>query len=260
MPDIHPTAEVRAGAELAEGVRIEAGALVEAGCVIGTGTVVGRNSVIWEGTRIGSDNRIFPFCSLGGEPQDKKYQGEETPLVIGDGNTIREYCFINRGTAASGETRIGDRNWVMAYVHFAHDCVLGDDTVIANACQFAGHVSIGDRAVIGGGTLVHQFCRVGRGAIIGGGEKIRMDIPPWVTVARDTVAINREGLRRWGATEAAVRTMQAAHKVLYRSGASVQEATERLRAQEGAAQEPLADWLEFLQLPELRLIRPHEPR
>lgn len=255
-PNIHPAAEVHASAQLGAGVRVEAGAVVEEGCTIGRDTVIGRHSIIWRNTVLGAGNRIFPFCSLGGEPQDKKYRGEDAPLVIGDGNTIREYCFINQGTAASGETRIGNGNWIMAYVHVAHDCIIGNNAVIANAVQFAGHVEVGDGAIIGGGALFHQFRRIGAGAMVGGGESLRHDVPPYALVGEGVVSVNSEGMSRAGYDAQVVAAMRRAYKTLYREGLSLPEAAEAIAAMPEAKEGPLAQLAEFLQQPELHLLRP----
>lgn len=257
MPaDIHPSAEVHPGARLGSNVRVDAGAVVEDGCAIGDGCSIGRNTIVWAGTVLGEGNRIFPFCSIGGEPQDKKYAGEDAPLVIGSSNTIREYCFINKGTAASGATRIGSGNWIMAYVHAAHDCAIGDDNVIANAVQLAGHVTVGSRAVIGGGTLFHQFRRVGSGAMVGGGERIRHDVPPYALVAEGVVSVNREGMRRAQYSSEAISAVTAAYKMLYREGLPLAAAVEAIAAMPPVAGAPLDELLEFLRLPDMQLLRP----
>lgn len=272
MPVIHPAASVHASAELADDVRVEAGACVEAGVRLGEGSVVGRHSIIWRDTVIGRRNRIFPFCSLGGEPQDKKYAGEAAPLIIGDDNTVREYCFINKGTQANGETRIGDRNWIMGYVHIAHDCIFGNDITVSNCAQFAGHITVGDRAIIGGGVLVQQFLRIGGGAFIGGSEALRLEPPPWSYVGRGVVDVNDEGMKRNGFNEAQITAMHRAYRLLYRSDLPLQAAVEKIKAlpeaespssshqTEAALPSPLAELVEFLSAPELRLLRPRRSR
>ena len=253
---ISPAAHIDPSAQLGDGVTVAAGAVIEADCVIGSGTSIGRNSIIWRDTVLGSGNRVFPFCSLGGEPQDKKYTGEEAPLIIGDNNTFREYCFINKGTAANGETRIGSGNWIMAYVHAAHDCIIGDDNIIANAVQLAGHVTVGDRVVLGGGVLVHQFRRIGSGAMLGGGEHLRCDVPPYALAGEGVVSVNREGMRRYGVSAEVIQAMQRAYKILYRDGLALADAAAEIAAMPEAAQPPLAELYAFLQLPELNLLRP----
>lgn len=218
MTEIAAGAQVAKGAKLADNVAIGPGAIVEDDCEIGEGSSIGAYCVIWRGARIGKNNRIFPFCSLGGEPQDKKFKGEESRLIIGDNNTIREYCFFNRGTAGGGgETRIGNGNWIMGYVHLAHDCIVGDDAIIANGAQFAGHGEIGRGAVIGGGALFHQFRRVGAFAMVGGGERVRQDIPPFAMSGRGVVGVNAEGMRRAGYDADAVAGMKEAFRLLYSS-------------------------------------------
>ena len=192
MPQIAAGAQVSREAILADDVVVGPGAIVEGGCTVGGGSSIGAHSILWEGTRLGRGNRVFPFCSLGGEPQDKKYRGEKTALTVGDNNTIREYCFFNRGTVGGGgATKIGDNNWIMGYTHLAHDCVLGGGAIVANGAQFAGHVEVGDGAVIGGGALFHQFLRIGARAMVGGGEAVRQDIPPFAMSARGAVGSQR---------------------------------------------------------------------
>ena len=256
VANIHPTAMVSAAANLAADVRVGAGAVVEEGCDIGGGSVIGHYSTIWRDTVLGKNNRVFPYCSLGGEPQDKKYRGERAPLIIGDDNTIREYCFLNKGTAANGETRIGSRNWIMAYVHVAHDCVLGDDNIIANGAQLAGHVVIGNRTVVGGGVLFHQFRRVGDGAMIGGGERMRQDVPPYALCGEGVVSVNVEGMRRGGFDEDAIAAVRRAYRLLYRDGMPLAEAVMAMQKLALAEQSPLRELLDFIQLPDLKLLRP----
>lgn len=256
MPTIHPSADVHRDSHLAEDVTVGAGAVIEQHCRIGAGCVIGRHSIIWQGTQIGDNNRIFPFCSIGGEPQDKKYRGEAAPLIIGDDNTIREYCFINKGTDANGETRIGHRNWIMGYVHIAHDCILADDITIANTVQMAGHVVINRGATIGGGTLFHQFCRVGDNAMIGGGEAMRHDTPPFALYARGTIAVNGEGMRRNGYADGDIDAMQQAYRLLYRAGLPFEQARDNIAALPHGENSPLPVLTKFLQQANLNLIRP----
>ncbi|MBE8158504.1 MAG: acyl-ACP--UDP-N-acetylglucosamine O-acyltransferase, partial [Betaproteobacteria bacterium] len=229
MAKIAPGAQVSESARLAEDVAVGAGAVIEENCEIGAGSSIGAYSIIWRGTQIGRGNRIFPFCSLGGEPQDKKFRGEESALIIGDRNVIREYCFFNRGTAeGGGETRIGNDNWIMAYVHVAHDCRLEDGVVAVNGAQFAGHVAIGGGAVIGGGALFHQFRRVGAGAMVGGGERVRQDVPPFALAARGVVGVNAEGMRRAGFNKTAVARMKEAYRFLYHSDLPLAAARQKI--------------------------------
>ena len=180
MARIHPSALVDAKAQLGEDVDVAAYAVIGSNVRIDEGTRIGPHSVIEGHTTIGRDNRIFQFCSIGGAPQDKKYAGEPTRLVIGDGNTIREFCTLNTGTVQdAGVTRIGDDNWIMAYVHVAHDCQVGSHTIIANAVQLAGHVQLGDWAFLGGLSGVHQFVRVGAHAMTGFQTRLSQDLPPY---------------------------------------------------------------------------------
>ena len=178
MASIHPTAIVEPGAELDATVSIGEFSVVRAGVSIASGTTVGAHCVIEGRTRIGRDNRIFQFCSIGAAPQDKKYAGEPTELHIGDGNTIREFCTFNIGTVQdSGVTRLGSHNWVMAYVHIAHDCQVGNDTILANNATLAGHVHLGDHVFIGGLTGVHQFVKIGAHAMAGFSSAVTQDVP-----------------------------------------------------------------------------------
>ncbi|MCE2948930.1 MAG: acyl-ACP--UDP-N-acetylglucosamine O-acyltransferase [bacterium] len=238
---IHPTAIVEAGAELAEDVEVGPYALIGPGVRIGAGSSVGPHCVIRGLTDIGVGNRIFQFCSIGEVPQDKKYAGEPTRLVIGDRNTIREFCTFNCGTAQdAGVTRIGSDNWIMAYVHVAHDCVIGDRVIIANSSQLAGHVCIGDHAILGGFTGVHQFCSIGAHCITSVGSVVLQDIAPFVMAAGNPAepkGINSEGLRRRGHDAATVQAVKRAYRTLYRSGLPLEEARAELERQ--AAEVPL---------------------
>ena len=199
---IHATAIVDPKAEIAPDVEIGAYSVIGPDVRIGSGTRIGAHVVIQGPTTIGRNNRIFHFCSLGEEPQDKKYAGEPTTLEIGDGNTIREYCTFNRGTIQdAGATRIGNDNWVMAYVHIAHDCQIGNNTIFANNSSLAGHVVVHDYAILGGFTLIHQFCKIGSHVITAVGSVVFKDIPPYVTAAGYDAkphGINSEGLKRRG--------------------------------------------------------------
>lgn len=228
MPGIHPTAIVHAGARLGADVEIGAYSLVGEHVEIGDGTRIGAHVILTGHTRIGRGNRVFQFCSIGEEPQDKKYAGEPTRLEIGDHNVIREFCTINTGTVQdAGVTRIGHHNWIMAYVHIAHDCVVGDHTIFANNATLAGHVHIGDYAILGGFTGVHQFCRIGAHVITGIASVVRQDVPPFLTVAGNPLAphgINSEGLKRRGFSAEALAGLKRAYKTLYKSGLTLAEA------------------------------------
>jgi UDP-N-acetylglucosamine acyltransferase len=246
---IHPTAIVEAGARLGDNVEIGAYSLIGPHVEIGAGSRIGPHCVITGHTRLGRNNRVFQFCSLGGAPQDKKYADEPTRLEIGDDNTIREFCTFNLGTAQdAGVTRIGDRNWIMAYVHIAHDCVVGNDTIFANNATLAGHVTVGDFAILGGFTGVHQFCRIGAHCMIGIAAVIRQDVPPFLTIAGNPAApfgINSEGLKRRGYDSDALAALKRAYKTLYKSGLPLAEAQAAIAAEAHAqpALQALADFL-----------------
>lgn len=232
---IDPRAAVDPAAELADDVTIGPFAVVGPQVRISAGTVVGAHAVIQGPTRIGRDNQIHAFASVGTDPQDKKYAGEKSRLEIGDGNTIREFVTINRGTAGGGGvTRIGDDNWIMAYVHIAHDCLIGSHTIFANNATLAGHVAVQDHAILGGFTLVHQFCRLGAHCFTAMGSAINRDVPPFVMVAGHMATprgINTEGLRRRGFSSQRLAAIRRAYKTLYRSGLRLEEARERLGAE-----------------------------
>jgi UDP-N-acetylglucosamine acyltransferase len=202
---------------------------------IGAGTTVGPHVVITGHTRIGKNNRIFQFCSLGEVPQDKKYAGEPTRLEIGDNNVIRECCTFNIGTVQDvGVTRMGNDNWVMAYVHVAHDCQVGNNVIFANSTQLAGHVVIDDYAILGGFTGVHQFCQIGAHVMTAVGTVLLHDIPPYVKVSGSPAAphgINSEGLKRRGFSSDALAGIKRAYKTLYRSGLTLEEAKVQLSEQ-----------------------------
>ncbi|MBP8298149.1 MAG: acyl-ACP--UDP-N-acetylglucosamine O-acyltransferase [Burkholderiales bacterium] len=258
MPDIHPTAIVEAGAALAAGVRVGAWSTIGANVTIGAGTTIAEHVVIRGRTRIGAGNRIFQFNSIGDAPQDKKYAGEPTELVIGEGNTIREFCTLNTGTVQDqGVTRIGDRNWIMAYVHVAHDCVIGDDTVLANGVTLAGHVRVGDFTILGGFTAVHQHCRIGAHCMLGGGSIVLQDVPPYVMANGNSASphgVNSEGLKRRGFTAEAIAAIRRAYKTLYKSGLLLEQAKAQLAA-EAAAQTELLPLVELLAAPGRGIIR-----
>jgi len=238
---IHPTALIDPAAELAEDVSVGPYSVIEANVTIGAGTDIGPHVVIKGTTRIGSQNRIFQFASIGEEPQDKKYAGEPTSLEIGDRNTIREFVTINRGTAQDdGVTRLGDDNWIMAYVHIAHDCRIGNETIFANNASLAGHVSVGDYAILGGFTLVHQFCSIGAYSLTAFGSGISKDVPPFVTVGGTPArahGLNMEGLRRRGFPEESRKALRRAYRTLYRESLSLQDALAALREQAASSAE-----------------------
>jgi UDP-N-acetylglucosamine acyltransferase len=258
VPDIHPTAIVAAGAKLAADVRIGAYSIIGGEVEIGPGTTLAEYVVVRGRTRIGATNRIFQFNSIGDAPQDKKYAGEPTELVIGDGNMIREFCTINTGTVQDrGVTRIGHRNWIMAYVHVAHDCVVGDDTVLANGVTLAGHVCVGDFTILGGFTAVHQHCRIGAHCMLGGGSIVLQDVPPYVMASGNSASphgVNAEGLKRRGFSADAIAAIRRAYKTLYKSGLLFDEARMQLTVQ-SAVHPELLPLVEFLAAPSRGIIR-----
>jgi len=230
---IDPRAIIDPTALLADGVSIGPFSVIGAGVEIGANTWVGPHVVINGPTRIGRDNRIYQFASIGEAPQDKKYAGEPTRLEIGDRNLIREYCTINRGTVqGGGVTRIGDDNWIMAYVHIAHDCIIGNQTIFANCASLAGHVSVGDYVILGGFTIVHQFCALGAYSFCAMGSAISKDVPPYVMVSGHMAkphGINSEGLKRQGFDAASLRAIREAYKLIYKSKLTMVQALEQLR-------------------------------
>lgn len=229
---IHPSAIIHPGARLGAKVSIGAYSIVGEHVEIGDDTRIGPHVVIEGRTRIGRNNRVFQFCSLGAAPQDKKYANEPTRLEIGDGNTIREFCTLNCGTAQdAGVTRLGHDNWIMAYVHLAHDCQIGDHTIFANSAQLAGHVHVGDHAILGGFTGVHQFVRIGAHSFTAIATVLVHDLPPYVMAAGDTAkpyGINVEGLRRRGFSADALAAIKRAYKTLYKSGLTLDQAKAQL--------------------------------
>jgi len=228
MARIHPTALVDPAAVLAEDVTVSAYAIVGPKVRIGPGTVLHPYVQVTGQTSIGAHNEFHPHCVIGGPPQDKKYKGEATSLEIGDHNTFRECCTVNLGTVQDiGTTRIGHHNWIMAYVHIAHDCQIGSHTIMANATQLAGHVAVGDWAILGGITGVHQFVKIGAHAMTGAGTTLLQDLPPYVMATGNPAAahgINSEGLRRRGFSEAQIKALRRAYKTVYKSGQTLAEA------------------------------------
>ncbi|MES2406308.1 MAG: acyl-ACP--UDP-N-acetylglucosamine O-acyltransferase [Pseudomonadota bacterium] len=232
---IHSTAIIHPGAQLGNNVSIGPYAVIGEHVVIGDDTTVGAHTVINGHTLIGRENHIFQFNSIGEIPQDKKYAGEPTRLEIGDRNIIREFCTLNLGTVQdTGVTRVGNDNWIMAYVHLAHDCQVGNNTTFSNNASLAGHVSVGDFATLGGFTGVHQFCKIGAHVMTGISSVVFKDIPPYITAAGHPATphgINAEGLRRRGFTAAALAGLKRAYKTLYREGLTFSEAQQRLAEQ-----------------------------
>ena len=226
---IDPTARVHPDAKLAPDVEVGPYAVIGPQVQIGAGSVIGPHAVITGNTRIGRNNRIFQFASIGEIPQDKKYHlGDDTRLEIGDGNTIREFCTINVGTAGGGGlTRLGDDNWLMANVHIAHDCIVGSHTIFANSASLAGHVTVEDYVILGGFALVHQFCALGAHSFLGATALVLKDVPPFVMADGNSArprGINTEGLRRRGFSADDMAAIRNAYKTLYRCGLRLQEA------------------------------------
>jgi UDP-N-acetylglucosamine acyltransferase len=255
---IHPTAIIHSNARLGEGVRVGPYSIIGEHVEIGERTSIGPHVVITGHTRIGRDNRIYQFCSLGEAPQDKKYAGEPTRLEIGDRNTLREFCTFNIGTAQdAGVTRIGSDNWIMAYVHIAHDCQVGDRTIFANNSQLAGHVHVDDWAILGGYTGVHQFCRVGSHTMTAVGTVVLQDVPPYVMAAGNSASpygINVEGLKRRGFSPDALLALKRAYRTLYKSGLMLEEARAKL-AEDAKTHPEVQPILDFLAVSRRGIIR-----
>ena len=234
MASIHPTAIVDAGAELHDSVTVGPYTVVGPHVKVGAGTWIGPHCVVEGHTTIGQDNRIFQFASVGAINQDKKYKGEPCELVIGDRNTIREFTTFHIGTVQGGGiTRVGDDNWLMAYTHVAHDCIVGNNTVFANNAQLAGHVVVQDWVILGGFTNVHQFCHIGAHGMTALGTVLLANQPPFVMSEGQPAkarSMNFEGLRRRGFSAARVSAVKAMHKALYRDGLTLEQAAQRIAA------------------------------
>jgi UDP-N-acetylglucosamine acyltransferase len=245
MSAIHASALVSPGAELDSTVSVGPYAVIGAGVRIGAGTTVAAHAVIEGPTTIGRDNRIYAHAVLGGEPQDMKYRGEPTALVIGDRNTIREFCTFSRGTAQDGGvTRVGDDNWIMAYVHLAHDVQVGSHTILANNATLAGHVHIGDWVIVGGLTGVHQFCKIGAHAMTGFQSHVSQDVPPFMMAAGHPLSVsgfNVEGLRRRGFSKERIAQVKQMHRLLYRDGLTLDAARAAIDALRGTVEGGDAD-------------------
>jgi UDP-N-acetylglucosamine acyltransferase len=247
MSLIHPTAIIDPRAKLGANVSVGAYTVIDGDVEIGDNTTIGHHAVLTGHTTIGHNNRLFHFVSIGEANQDKKYLGEPTRLVIGNNNTIREYCSLNRGTVQDkGVTTIGDNNWLMAYTHVAHDCIVGSNTTIANCTQLAGHVEVGDWATLGGFTGVHQFVKIGAHVMCGVSSVVLMDIPPYVTCGGQPLAavgINSEGLKRRGFSTEAIANVKRAYKILYRNGLSFADAKAALMNESSPEIQTLAGFL-----------------
>ena len=258
---IHPTALVDASAKLGANVSVGPYAVIGAEVEIGDGTTIGPHAVIQGPTRIGRDNRIWQFASVGAEPQDKKFRGERSELVIGDRITIREFVTINRGTGGgAGATRVGDDNWLLAYTHIAHDCHVGSHCVFSNNATLAGHVEIGDHVILSGFAGVHQFCRVGEHAFIGMGVLLTGDVPPFLMIATDADVqgrprgINSEGLKRRGFSPERIAAIKRAYKTLYVAKLPFEEA--RVELARAAQEAPdVGRMLDFIERGQRSLMR-----
>ncbi len=232
---IHPTAVIASDARIAEDVEIGPYSIVGPSVTIGRNTVIGPHVVIESHTDIGEGNRIFQFASIGGIPQDLKYRGEETRVVIGNHNIIKEFVTINRSTVSDiGVTILGDRNLIMAYCHIAHNCKLGNHVIMANATNLAGHIHVEDWAIIGGMSGVHQFIRIGAHAFVGGASAVAQDVPPFITVSGNRArpyGLNLVGLKRRGFSEPSIKALRESYRLVYRSSLRLVEATARIRAE-----------------------------
>jgi len=258
-PLIHPTAVIDPSATLAADVRVGAFCLIGADVEIGAGTEIGPHCSIHGPTRIGRNNRFIGHAAIGGEPQDKKYKGERTELVIGDDNVIREFVTINRGTAGGGGiTTVGNDNWMLAYTHVAHDCHVGDHCVFSNNTTLAGHVTVGDYVIISGFAGAHQFCRIGAHAFLGMGALTNGDVPPFTMVGSDSLGrprgINSEGLKRRGFDAERIASIKRAYRTLYVAGLPLAEAKVQL-AEQAAHSADVKDMLDFIEHAERPLLR-----
>lgn len=259
---IHPSAIVHPQANLDPSVEVGPFAVIGPHVSIGANTQIGPHCIVEGHTTIGEDNRFYAGVAVGGHPQDKKYAGEPTRLVIGDRNTIREYCTLNTGTTQDeGITRVGNDNWIMAYVHIAHDVVVGNHCILANAVQIAGHVHLGDWVIIGGMSGIHQFCKIGSHAMAGMNSSLSQDVPPFVLAGGNPCAahgINVEGLKRRGFSKEEIQTIRRVFKTVYREGHTLEEAKKQLAAMceggvAGAAYVEL--WLKFFDVSSRGIVR-----
>ncbi|MDX3935098.1 acyl-ACP--UDP-N-acetylglucosamine O-acyltransferase [Stenotrophomonas sp.] len=258
-PLIHPTAVIDPSATLAADVRVGAFCLIGADVEIGAGTEIGPHCSIHGPTRIGRNNRFIGHAAIGGEPQDKKYKGERTELVIGDDNVIREFVTINRGTVGGGGiTTVGNDNWMLAYTHVAHDCHVGDHCVFSNNTTLAGHVTVGDYVIISGFAGAHQFCRIGAHAFLGMGALTNGDVPPFTMVGSDSLGrprgINSEGLKRRGFDAERIASIKRAYRTLYVAGLPLAEAKVQL-AEQATHSADVKDLLDFIESAERPLLR-----
>ena len=257
-PGIHPSAWIDPAARLGANVQVGPFTSIGAEVEIGEGTVIGAHCSITGPTRIGRDNHIVGHAAIGGDPQDKKFGGERTELVIGDRNTIREFTTLNRGTGEGGGTRIGNDNWLLAYTHIAHDCQVGNHCVFSNNSTLAGHVEIGDWVIMSGFAGIHQFCRIGAHAFIGMGALVNGDVPPYLLVASEDYGrprgINSEGLKRRGFDADRIAAIKRAYRAVYLAGGSLADARQRL-AEIAAESGDVREFLDFIERGERPLAR-----
>ncbi|AEB10529.1 acyl-ACP--UDP-N-acetylglucosamine O-acyltransferase [Desulfobacca acetoxidans] len=250
MPDVHSSAIVHSDAQLAAGVSVGPYSIIDANVVIGADTKVGPHVVIRPYTTIGERCNIFQFAVIGEIPQDLKFQGEETRLVIGNDNTIREFATLHRGTAGGGGlTQVGDGNLLMAYTHVAHDCSVGNHVIMSNAATLAGHISVDDHAIIGGLSAIHQFCQIGAYAFVGGCSAVARDIPPFCMAIGNRakiVGLNLVGLKRHGFTSATLEALKSAYEILFASGLTLKEGIVQVR-QRFPAEPAIHKMLQFLE-------------
>ncbi|TDR19470.1 acyl-ACP--UDP-N-acetylglucosamine O-acyltransferase [Marinicella litoralis] len=255
---IHPTAIIDPNAVIGKNVKIGPYCIIENHTEIGDDCVLKSHVVVANHTKIGTGNTIYPFASIGEDPQDKKFADEPTQLIVGDNNTIREYVTINRGTVDDeGITRVGSDNWIMAYVHIAHDCVLGDHTILANCSSLAGHVHVDDYAILGGFTKLHQFCRVGAHAFSAMDSGFQKDLPPFVMAQGNPAkprAINFEGLKRRGFSKERIAAIKAAYRTLYKSDLKLEQAMNELE-QMATESEDVKMMVDFIQKSSRSIIR-----
>ena len=258
--DIHPTAIIHQEAILHKKVKIGAYSVIGKSVEVGEGTEIGNHVNITGYTKIGKSNKIFHSSSIGEQPQDMKYKNQETYLEIGDRNTIREFCTINTGTVEGNKkTKIGNDNWIMAYVHIAHDCIVKNNIVIANSATLAGHVEVDDHVVLGGLTAIHQFCKIGQHSITMGGTLLSQDVPPYVrAVSKGGMAfpngINSEGLKRRGFTSKAISDIKNGYKIIYMRNNSIDEAKKELAKLEVSSSE-VGEYIDFIERSNRGLIR-----
>ena len=259
MTTIHETAIIDSSVELGLGVEVGPYTVIQGDVTIGDHCVIGPHVVISGKTTLGAHNKIFQFASVGEDPQDKKYAGEPTQLVVGDHNVIRENCTIHRGTAQdAGITQIGSHNLLMAYSHVAHDCMLGDHIVLANSATLAGHVTLGDHVILGGLSAIHQFCRVGAHAFAKGGSLVTQDIPPYLMVAGEQArpfGLNSEGLKRRGFSQDSIQILKRAYKILYRQGHRLEDALAAI-SEEANGDQAVLDFIDFIKASQRGIVRP----